>query len=53
MRDLTPQTMLVGRRTNWRLIWTISKTPEEAIKRLFNQGYRGEELRPPKGWQNA
>ena len=47
MRDLH-QMALVGRRMNWLLMWQISRSPEEAIKRLFNQGYRGADLRPPK-----
>lgn len=34
----------------WNLVWSNTRSPHEAVRLLFNAGYRGHELVPPPGW---
>lgn len=34
------------------MVWLYAKTAHEAIQILFNAGYRGAALVPPKGWKS-
>ncbi len=32
------------------LVWSNTRSIHEAIRLLFNAGYRGRDLVPPEGW---
>lgn len=34
----------------WSAVWNNTRSIHEAIRLLFNAGYRGHELVPPAGW---